>query len=132
MREQIDRPMLRQVLPRGTLLRNVYAEVYEEREKLTYCRQLGSYPILVGVPERLELKKFHDLKIVDYGFRSVTGLPHPLDINKAPRKLLEVIPGVGKKTVVNILAKRPFKSREAIENSFEPKIAKSILEYAKL
>lgn len=132
VREQIDRPMLRLVLPRGTFLRDIYAEVYEEREKLTYCRQLGSYPILVAVPERLELKKFHGLKIVDYGFRSVTGLPYPLDINKAPRKLLEVIPGVGKKTVVNILAKRPFKSREEIETAFEPEIAKSILEYAEL
>ncbi len=129
VREQIDRPMLRLVLPRGTLLRDTYAEVYEEREKLTYCRQLGSYPILVGVPERLELKKFHDLKIVDYGFRSVTGIPYPLDINKAPRKLLEVIPGVGKKTVVNILAKRPFKNRSEIEKAFEPEIARAILEY---
>lgn len=128
-RAQIDRPMLSLVMPKGTLLRDVYAEVYDEREKLTYCRQLGSYPILVGVPDKLELKKFRDFKIVDYGFRSVTGVPYPLDINKAPRKLLEVIPGVGKKTVVNILAKRPFNSREEIERAFEPEIAMAILEY---
>lgn len=128
VREQIDRPMLSLVLPRGTLLKDVYSEAWDEREKLTYCRQLGSYPILVGVPDKLELRKFYGLKIADYGFRSVTGLPYPLDINKASRKLIEFIPGVGKKTVVNILAKRPFKSREEIETTFEPQIARAILE----
>lgn len=131
-REQVDRPMLSFVLPKGTLLRDVYAEVYDEKEKLTYCRQLGSYPILVGVPDRLELKIFHNLKVVDYGFRSVTGLLYPLDINTVPRKLLEAIPGVGKKSVVKLLAKRPFKNREEIEKAFEPEIARAILEYVKI
>ncbi len=132
VRERIDRPMLHLVMPKGTLLGDVYAEAYDEREKLTYCRQLGSYPILVGVPDKMELGKFYRLKIADYGFRSVTAVPYPLDINRVPRKLLEVIPGVGKKTVVNILAKRPFKSREEIEKAFEPEIARAILEYSNI
>ena len=108
IRHEIDLPMLRRVVPVGTILRDVRAEIFENN--LTYGRQIGSYPIIVGIPKRLQLNRFYDVLIVDHGFRSITGIPVPIDVNSESPKVLEKIPGIGRKTVVKILANRPFKS----------------------
>lgn len=71
IRKEIDRKMLKRVLPLNTILKDVRFEKFDKN--VTFGRQLGSYPILVGVRGKLELEKFYDVKIVDYGFRSVTG-----------------------------------------------------------
>lgn len=127
VRENIDRPMLKMVAPAGTVIRRAYAEIFDKH--VTYCRQLGTYPLLVGVPDALELGRFYDLAVVGHGFRSLTALPYPLNVNKAPRKLLELLPGVGRKTLVNILAKRPFRSREEFFSVFEDaQTARNLLE----
>ena len=112
VRENIEQPMLKKVLPAGTFLRDVYTEKYEG--KLTFSRQIGSYPLLIGIPGVHPLKEFVDVKIVDYGYRSITGIPYPLDINIASREILESIPGVGKKRAIRILANRPFKNKEEL------------------
>jgi len=109
IRREIDLPMLRRVVPVGTILRGVRAEVYDNG--LTYGRQIGSYPLIVGIPKRIELNEFYDVLIVDHGFRSITGVPVPININRESSKVLSYLPGIGKKRVAKILAKRPFKSR---------------------
>ena len=110
IRHEIDYPMLKRVVPVGTILREVRAEVFDNG--LTYGRQIGSYPLIVGIPKELELNKFYDVLIVDHGFRSITGIPIPINVNKESSKVLSYLPGIGKKKVTKILAKRPFKSKE--------------------
>jgi radical SAM superfamily enzyme with C-terminal helix-hairpin-helix motif len=131
VRQTIERPMLRRVIPPGTLLKAVYGETYEG--KLTFARQLGSYPILVGIPGVYPLHRFYDVKIVEYGYRSLTAVPFPLDVNIVPRETLEALPGVGKKRAIRILAKRPFHTKEEFINALDdPNIAQTIGEYIQL
>jgi len=128
VRETIERPMLVRLVPPGTLLRDLFTEMYEG--KLTFARQLGSYPLLAGIPGVLPLHRFYDVKVVGYGYRSITAVPYPLDINTAPRETLEAIPGIGKKRGIRILAKRPFHSRQELLDSLDdPEVARTIDEY---
>jgi|TARA_Y100000310_G_scaffold284075_1_gene306606 radical SAM superfamily enzyme with C-terminal helix-hairpin-helix motif len=71
VRQKIDWPMLQRVAPKGTILRNCYAEIYDGNT--TFCRQFGTYPLIVGVKGRLELKKFYDLEIIGHMLRSLVG-----------------------------------------------------------
>ncbi len=71
IRQKIDFPMLKRILPKETIIKDVKAEIYDG--KTTFCRQLGTYPLIVGVKQRLELKKFYNIKIVDHMLRSVVG-----------------------------------------------------------
>lgn len=128
VRENIERPMLERIVPRRTVLKNVFTEVYDG--KLTFGRQIGSYPLLVGIPGVLPLHKFFDVKMIDYGYRSVTAIPFPLDINTASRKTLEAIPGIGKKRAIRILSKRPFRNKEKLIECFDDsEIGRKILKY---
>ena len=128
VRENIERPMLERIVPRRTVLKNVFTEVYDG--KLTFGRQIGSYPLLVGIPGVLPLHKFVDVKMIDYGYRSVTAIPFPLDVNTASRKTLEAIPGIGKKRAIRILSKRPFKNKEKLIECFDDsEIGRKVLKY---
>ncbi len=125
VRETIERPMLAKLVPPKTQLTDLYTEMYEG--KLTFARQLGSYPLLVGIPGVLPLHRFYDVKVVDYGYRSITAVPYPLDINSAPRETLEAVPGIGKKRAIRILAKRPFRTRKELVSALDdPEAARTI------
>jgi len=119
VRENIERPMLLKILPKGTFIKDVFTEKYDG--KLTFGRQLGSYPLLIGIPGIHPLNIFFDVKVVDYGFRSITSIPFPLDINNAQRQTIESIPGIGKKRAIRILAKRPFKNIDEIIDALDEK-----------
>ena len=130
VKENIERPMLKKILPQATIVKNVYAEKYDG--KLTLSRQLGSYPLLIGIPGIYNLKQFIDVKIVDYGYRSITAIPYPININVVQRETIEAIPGIGKKRAIRILANRPFKKQDDFLKIFDdPIIAKNILEFFK-
>jgi radical SAM superfamily enzyme with C-terminal helix-hairpin-helix motif len=111
MRNEIDMPMLRRVAPAGTVLNGIHTEIFD---KITFGRQLGTYPLLVGIPAQVELNRFYDVMVTDHGYRSITGIPVPVDINRAPLKLLEQIPGVGRKQAGKIVMGRPYKDKEDI------------------
>ncbi|MBQ8179974.1 MAG: radical SAM protein [Candidatus Methanomethylophilaceae archaeon] len=106
VRNDIDRVMLERVAPYGTVLRDVYMELNDGNT--TFGRQLGSYPLLVGVPYRLDTDEFHDVYITDWGFRSITGITYPFRINSMPMSALEGLPGVGKKRATKLVLERPF------------------------
>jgi radical SAM superfamily enzyme with C-terminal helix-hairpin-helix motif len=110
VRNTIDLPMLQRVFPIGTVLRDVRIEVPGE---LSFGRQMGSYPILVGIPVRLSDRSVTDAVVVDWGMRSVTALPVPVTINSLPISAVRWLPGVGKKKAASVVAKRPFKDLEA-------------------
>jgi radical SAM superfamily enzyme with C-terminal helix-hairpin-helix motif len=131
VRETIERPILQRLVPPGTLLTDVFTETYEG--KLTFARQMGSYPLLVGIPGIHPLHQYYSVKVVEYGYRSLTGIPFPLDVNRVPRETLEAIPGIGKKREIWILAKRPFRTKEEFIHALdEPTIAQTIEEFVQL
>ena len=131
VRENIERTMLERILPSGTILKDIFTEKYEG--KLTFGRQLGSYPLLIGIPGVYSLNSFFDVKVVDYGFRSITAIPYPLDINKAPRQTIEAIPGIGKKRAVRILTNRPFKDKKQLINALDDKdLARDLLTFVSI
>ncbi|MDF1534780.1 MAG: radical SAM protein, partial [Methanosarcinaceae archaeon] len=109
VRKEIDLPMLRKVVPTGTILRDVMCEVSDH---MTFGRQLGSYPLLVGIPENLSIGKFIDVTVTGHGHRSITGIPYPLKINQASIKLIRELPGIGKKQAAGIISGMPYKSEQ--------------------
>ncbi|SFB73008.1 Radical SAM superfamily enzyme with C-terminal helix-hairpin-helix motif [Halobiforma haloterrestris] len=106
VREEIDNPMLERVAPPGTVLPDVHLEYHQDGK--TFGRQLGTYPLLVGIPGERELGRTIDVAVVDHGYRSVTGVPYPLDINAASMDELTAIPGVGDRTAGDIVVNRPY------------------------
>lgn len=106
-RREFDGPMLARVFPVGTILRDVIIEV---AGRPSFGRQMGSYPILVGIPLPLPERTVLDAVVVDSGMRSVTALPCPVEVNTLPVAALRWIPGVGKKRAATIAARRPFRS----------------------
>jgi radical SAM superfamily enzyme with C-terminal helix-hairpin-helix motif len=69
VRREIDIPMLQRLFPVGTVLRDLCSEVHNGNT--TFMRQIGSYPILVAVRERLPLDAFFNVRIVGYMRRSL-------------------------------------------------------------
>ena len=108
VREEIDNPMLQRVAPPGTVLPDVHLEYHQDGK--TFGRQLGTYPLLVGLPGERELGRVIDVAVTDHGYRSVTGVPHPLDINSASMAELATVPGVGRSRAGDIVVDRPYES----------------------
>jgi radical SAM superfamily enzyme with C-terminal helix-hairpin-helix motif len=69
VRQEIDIPMLQRLFPVGTVLKDLCSEVHNGH--MTFLRQIGSYPIVVGVHERLPLNEFIDVRVTGYMRRSL-------------------------------------------------------------
>ncbi len=115
VREEIDNPMLERVAPPGTVLPDVHLEYHQDGT--TFGRQLGTYPLLVGIPGERELGQTIDVAVVDHGYRSVTGVPYPLDLNTASIDELTAIPGIGNRTAGDLVVARPHDSLAALEET---------------
>jgi radical SAM superfamily enzyme with C-terminal helix-hairpin-helix motif len=128
VREEIDRPMLERLVPKKTVLKGVYMEL--ARGKTTFGRQIGSYPLLVGIPYKTELNEFVDLIIIDHGRRSITGIEHPMNVNTASLDALASIPGIGAKRAARIFRSRPIQSKEDFLVSLDDEsVASQALDY---
>ncbi|KXA89506.1 hypothetical protein AKJ37_03490 [candidate division MSBL1 archaeon SCGC-AAA259I09] len=127
VREKIDRPLLKKMLPRGTLLRDVYMEKREGNK--TFGRQIATYPLLVGVEYPLDLGKYYDIAVTDYGYRSITGVHQPLPVSKASLRQLKAIPGVGEKRAAKIFRKQPNNEGEFKELFQEEDVVVKILKF---
>jgi radical SAM superfamily enzyme with C-terminal helix-hairpin-helix motif len=108
IREEIDQPMLERVTPAGTVLPDVHLEYHQDGR--TFGRQLGTYPLLVGIPGEHPLETTIDAVVVDHGYRSVTAVPYPLDINSASMKELQALPGIGRQRAGDIIVDRPYET----------------------
>ena len=106
VREEVDNPMLGRVAPPGTVLPDVRLEYHEDGK--TFGRQPGTYPLLVAIPGERELGRSIDVAVTDHGYRSVTGVPHPLDPNEASMDELTTLPGVGRRRAGDIVVDRPY------------------------
>ncbi|HSV42652.1 MAG TPA: radical SAM protein, partial [Methanomassiliicoccales archaeon] len=128
VRTEIDHEMLRRLVPQGTVLRNVYTELVEG--KVTFGRQIGTYPLLVGIEHILEKEKFLDVKVTGWGYRSITGVEYPLHINDCPIGAIESLPGVGRKRAMRLFRARKFAGAdEFVAAMDDPKLARDLLEY---
>ena len=103
--EEINRPMLKQVFPVGTIIRGVWPEM--QKGRLTYGRRPGSYPILIGIPGNHLSKDLISVQVIDHGYRSITALRYPFYIDQASLIELEQIPGFGKKRAEKVLLAQP-------------------------
>ena len=83
--------MLTRVFPVGTVLRDVLIEV---SGTVSFGRQMGTYPILCGIPMQVPVGTVMDVTVVSYGQRSVTALPVPIEINRLSASALKWLPGV--------------------------------------
>lgn len=106
VREYVDFPMLGDLAPNGTVLTNVCTELREGGR--TFGRQVGSYPILVGLPYPCEIGRWVDVLVVNRGPRSVSAILHPTDANTATLSMLQSVPGIGKRRAMAIVRNRPF------------------------
>ncbi len=71
IRQKIDFEMLKRLVPIGTILTDVFTEMYDG--KTTFCRQMGTYPLVIGVKGRLPLKKKIKIKVTSHMLRSIVG-----------------------------------------------------------
>jgi radical SAM superfamily enzyme with C-terminal helix-hairpin-helix motif len=90
------------------VLEDVHLEYHQDGR--TFGRQLGTYSLLVAVPGERELGQVLDVAVTDHGYRSVTGVPHPLDLNGASMDELTAIPGVGRRRAGDVVVDRPHES----------------------
>ena len=157
VREGIDRPLLEEMLPLGTVLRGVWWESHDDRIRrpeqvldpkhrdeairgvagITFGRQIGAYPILVGLPYKVPLESSTDVIVTGHGMRSITGVEAGMDVNTATQHQLEAIPGIGSKGAWRLVSARARASTkggfDSVEAAFEaaglglPTAAKAIL-----
>jgi len=106
IRDEVDNPMLRRVLPLGTVLKGLRVEI--AKGNTTFLRQPGTYPITAALHAPLQRGDVMDATIVAHRQRSVTVVPRPLDINAVPMSLLTSVPGVGKRWAARIVLGRPY------------------------
>ena len=138
VRESIDTPLLQELFPLGHVLRDVHWETHDGRTRLpvhlteehtgnnihgraglTFGRQIGAYPILIGVPYHIPLESSSTIMITGHGARSITGVEIGLDINSVTEKQLEAIPGIGKKAAWNLISARARLKRKETAPSLE-------------
>ena len=125
VRDEFDGPLLEEMLPTGTILNDVWWESHEGRTRLprhlkpeartqdvhgkagiTFGRQIGAYPILVGMNYLAPLETYSNIMVTGHGARSITGIEVGLDWRTATEKQLAAIPGISAKGAWNLIGAR--------------------------
>lgn len=130
VRKEIDQEMLRRMVPYGTVLKDVYTELHDGA--VTFGRQIGSYPLLIGIPYKLELERFYDLLVTDWGYRSITAMEYPFPLNNATMAAISSLPGIGKKRAATIVRNRPYHDLESLSKVIDDeKVVEGLLPFLK-
>lgn len=129
VRKEIDRPMLKKIIPPGTVMKDVYMEKREGKK--TFGRQVGTYPLLVGIEYPVELGEYKDVIITDYGYRSVTGLVHPFKLKEVSYEELKAVPGIGGRRASKIFQEKPT-DRDELRELIGEEATDDIMSYVKL
>ncbi|MHA1450575.1 MAG: radical SAM protein [Candidatus Hodarchaeales archaeon] len=118
--EDIERQMLKKTLPAGSVLHDLFVELYKDH--VTYTRQSGTYPITVKVPEVLSRDKTFSAVVVSHNKKSVNGLVLPVKINSLSSHALKFIPGIGEKRVKRLIHCRPVNTLADFQGIFDSEI----------
>jgi radical SAM superfamily enzyme with C-terminal helix-hairpin-helix motif len=125
VREEFDGPLLEEMLPTGTILDDVWWEAHDGRTRLprhlepeakdpaihgkagiTFGRQIGAYPILVGMNYLAPLENYSQIMVTGHGARSITGIETGLDWRTVTEKQLAAVPGISAKGAWNLIGTR--------------------------
>ena len=125
VREEFDGPLLEEMLPNGTKLNKVWWEAHDGRTRLprhlqpeskskeihgkagiTFGRQIGAYPILIGMNYLAPLETQSDIIVTGHGARSITGIECGLTMSDISEKQLAAIPGISSKGAWNLIGNR--------------------------
>jgi radical SAM superfamily enzyme with C-terminal helix-hairpin-helix motif len=71
VRQEIDNPMMKMIIPAGTVLKKCRTEVHDGNT--TFARQIGTYPLIVGIRQKIQLNQFVNVRITGHMLRSATG-----------------------------------------------------------
>ncbi|MGB0378346.1 MAG: hypothetical protein ACPGGE_05930, partial [Poseidonia sp.] len=143
-RDDIDKPLLEELFPLGQVIHDVHWESHDGRTRLpvhetdlhrapevhgkagiTFGRQIGAYPILVGVEYKIPLETQSSVMITGHGARSITGVEVGLDPMTASEKQLEAIPGIGKKSAWSLVGARAKLRSKRKDVELEPWLEKA-------
>ena len=69
-------------------------------------RQIGAYPILMGINYHIPLETSSDVIVTGHGSRSLTGVEIGLDPNSMTERQFRSIPGIGDKAAWKIVSTR--------------------------
>lgn len=105
VRNEIDVLFLRRMVPEYSILKGIYVET--SLGGVHFGRQIGSYPLLVGIGNSVEIGSFIDAAVTSISSRSVGGFSVPFHINRVPYRDLTSLPGIGKKRAAAIFRRRP-------------------------
>lgn len=143
VRKEFDEPILKEILPIGSVIDDVWWESHDGRTRLprhleskakdstirgksgiTFGRQIGAYPILVGMNYLAPLESYSQIIVTGHGARSITGVETGLDWQKVTEKQLAAIPGISSKGAWNLIGSRAKslsrkKPHESIEEWFK-------------
>jgi radical SAM superfamily enzyme with C-terminal helix-hairpin-helix motif len=120
------------MFPLGSILKRVWWESHGDRIRdpkqvtnskhhdvsiygksgLTFGRQIGAYPILIGVPYQIPLETESDILVTGHGMRSISGVEVNLNINEATENQFSAVPGIGNKGAWRIVSNRAKKFRD--------------------
>ncbi len=123
---EVNRPMLQKIFPRGLIFNEVIPEITDGN--ITFGRPLGTYPVRIGIPGKKKLFQPLQVKIIDHGFRSITGIQYPFNINQAEHEELVSIPGIGKKRAAELILNRPYLDRKDMEDRLDKELVKTLQE----
>ena len=130
-RDNIDGPLLKELFPLGQKLSEVTWEAHDGRIRLpnhlneehrdpgiygkagvTFGRQIGAYPILIGVPYQIPLETKSDIIVTGHGTSSITGIETNMNMQTINQKQLVAIPGIGEKSAWNLISARVKEARQ--------------------
>lgn len=138
VRNEIDKPLLQKLFPLGQILRSVHWESHGGRTRLpahlgsehtdqgchgkagiTFGRQIGAYPILIGTEYLIPLESSSDILVTGHGARSITGMEIGLNHDNVTEKQLSAIPGIGSKTAWKLISQRAKLKRKGSDKSYD-------------
>ena len=125
VRDDIDTPLLEELFPKGGILKQVHWESHNGRTRLpahlnpphtesdirgkagiTFGRQIGAYPILIGAEYLIPLETTSDVVVTGHGARSITGVECSMNYDTITEKQLSAIPGIGSKSAWKLIGER--------------------------
>jgi radical SAM superfamily enzyme with C-terminal helix-hairpin-helix motif len=110
VRSDLDPAFLGRLLPDGSVLKGVLVEA--QLGRVHFGRQIGSYPVLVGIEHSADVGTYLDIAVSEVSSRSVTGFRTPFHLRSAPYRDLQSVPGIGKKRAASIFRDPPTNRQE--------------------